>query len=226
MLNRTCERRARALWLCALALVGSGCAARQPIRSFPDLQTRLHPGTTVYVIDRGGTETKGKVVEVSASALVLDVNGSRRRMEQSSVLEVQNRGDSLWNGALIGLGVGVSALLISDPAYERCTNDPRNVCANPHAGERFLAVAIMGAAGAGIDALIRSRHDVYLAPGEGRPAASAGLALRGPEGSASIGLVRRDPSSSMVCAGAGSIAQLSNCLRTSSVTTTSTQRMK
>ena len=94
--------------------------------------------------DTVGTETKVTIVDVSASALVLDVAGSRRRMEQSAVLQVRRRGDSLWNGLLIGLGVGVSALLISDPAYERCTNDPRNVCANPHVDERALAVASMG----------------------------------------------------------------------------------
>lgn len=76
-------------------------------------------------------------------------------MEQGSVRQVQRYDDSLWNGLLIGVGVGASTLLISDPTYERCTKDPRNVCANPQIGERVLAVGVMGAAGAGIDALIR-----------------------------------------------------------------------
>ena len=45
----------------ALALVvGAGCAAKQPARSFVDLQQRLHSGNTVYVIDDTGHETKGR----------------------------------------------------------------------------------------------------------------------------------------------------------------------
>ena len=70
-------RRLATAWvLTVAAIVGGGCAARQPARSFLDLQERLHPGNTVYVTDTAGTETKGKVVEVSAAALVLDVKGA------------------------------------------------------------------------------------------------------------------------------------------------------
>ena len=145
-------------------VVCGGCAARQPVRSFSDLQQRVHSGNTVYVIDNTGNETKGTIVDVSASALVLDVNGGRRRMEQDTVRQVQRYGDSLWNGLLIGAAVGIAGMLIADPTYDRCQDDPRKLCANPQTGQRVLAVAVMGAAGAGIDAFIRGRTQVYLAP--------------------------------------------------------------
>jgi hypothetical protein len=128
------------------------------------LQDRLHSGNTVYVTETTGTETKGKIVEVSATSLVLDVNGIQRRLDQGSVQDVQRRGDSVWNGLLIGAAVGASAMLLADPTYERCANDPQRLCANSHMGERVLAVGVMGAAGAGIDALIGHRRYVYVAP--------------------------------------------------------------
>lgn len=161
------ERRLGTAWLWTVAvIVGGGCAARQPARSFLDLQERLHSGNTVYVTDTTGIETKGKVVEVSASALVLDVKGIHQRMDQGSVRHVQRQGDSLWNGMLIGVAVGASAMLIADPTYQRCTNDTRKMCANSQIGQRVLAIGIMGAGGAGIDALIGRRRYVYLAPGQ------------------------------------------------------------
>jgi hypothetical protein len=150
--------------LCTLTLVVSGCAARQPARSFSDLQQRLHAGNTVFVIDNAGSETKGKIVDVSASAMVLDVNGTRRRMEEDSVRQVQRFGDSVWNGLLVGASVGAAGMLIADPTYEPCQNDPQKLCADPQTGQRVLAVGVTGAVGAGIDALIRGRHQVYLAP--------------------------------------------------------------
>ena len=164
--------RLRRVWLCAAAvIVAGGCAARQPARSFLDLQERLHSGNTVYVTETTGAETKGKIVEVSDSALVLDVNGAHRRLDQGSVRDVQRRGDSLWNGLLIGVAVGGSAMLLADPTYEPCATDPQRRCANSHMGQRVLAVGVMGAAGAGIDALIGRRRYVYLAPGRSPQAA-------------------------------------------------------
>ena len=149
---------------CSLAFVLlTGCAARTPARSFPDLQPRLKRGATVYVIDSTGNETKGRIVEVSSSALTLAVDGVQRRMEQETVRQVQTYGDSLWNGVVIGMAMATPGMLIADPTYGPCTNNARMQCANSRVGQRLLGVGIMGAVGAGIDALMRSRHQVYLA---------------------------------------------------------------
>lgn len=153
----------RALF-CALALlVVAGCAARTPARSFSDLQQRLKPDATVIVIDSTGSETKGTVVNVSPSALILAVDGVQRRMGQESVRQVQSYGDSLWNGFLIGMAVATPGLLIADPTYAPCPDNAQMRCANSQIGQRILAFGIMGGAGAGIDALIRRRHQIYLA---------------------------------------------------------------
>jgi len=167
MVSRINGHRALPTWLTVLTLItGGGCAAKQPARSFSDLQQRVHSGNTVYVLDDTGSETKGKIVDVSPSALILDVNGIRRRMEQDGVRQVQRYGDSLWNGFFIGVAVGIPGMLISDPTYGPCTSDPQKPCANAQAGQRVLALGFMGAVGAGIDALIRGRRQVYLAPGQ------------------------------------------------------------
>jgi hypothetical protein len=166
MLSSSHQRRVLRALVCTVATILAGsCAARQPARSFVDLQQRLHSGNTVYVIEKSGVETKGKVVEVSGFALVLDVKGIQRRVDRGTIRSVQ-RGDSLWNGMLIGVAVGASAMLLGDPKYERCTNDAQRLCANPQTGQRLLAVAVAGAGGAGIDALIGRRRYVYLAPNQ------------------------------------------------------------
>jgi hypothetical protein len=115
------------------------------------------------VIDSTGTETKGKVVDVSSSALTLTVHGVQRRMEQETVRQVQTYGDSLWNGLVIGMAVATPGTLIADPTYGPCPNNERMRCANSLVAQRLLGIGIMGAVGAGIDALIRSRHQVYVA---------------------------------------------------------------
>lgn len=153
--------------LCALALLAvAGCAAKAPARSFSALQQRLKPDSTVFVTDNAGSETKGTVVNVSPSALILEVDGVERRMEQQSVRQVQSYGDSVWNGFLIGMAVGTSFALISDPRYEPCPDNAQMRCGNPQVGQRTLGVGVMAGVGVGIDALIRRRHQVYLAAGQ------------------------------------------------------------
>jgi hypothetical protein len=215
--SRVHEHRLRTAGMCTIAVIMSGgCAAKQPARSFLDLRERLHSGSTVYVTDTTGTETKGTIVDVSASSLILDVNGFDRRMDQGSVRDVQRHGDSLWNGMLIGVAVGASAMLMADPRYERCANDTQKLCANPQMGQRVLAVGIMGAVGAGIDALISGRHYLYLAPGQ-RPSEARAPAVSVPlSRSTAIAFIAPDSQQRTVhgCDSATSIAQLVSCLQT------------
>ena len=214
MVSSAHDCRLLTTWLCVVAIVaGGGCAVRQPARSFVDLQERLHWGNTVYVTDTTGTETKGKFVEVSGSTLVLDVRGTQRRFDQAGILDVQRRGDSLWNGTLIGLAVGASAMLLGDPKYERCANDAQRRCQNPQTGQRLFAVAVAGAAGAGIDALVGRRRYVYLAPGQ--PVQARAASPRGfPIGrSSDLAFVTHhlNQSAATACGVPGSISQFVKC---------------
>ena len=47
MVSWAYERRLGTAWLCTVAVIlAAGCAAKQPARSFRDLQERVHSGNT------------------------------------------------------------------------------------------------------------------------------------------------------------------------------------
>jgi hypothetical protein len=147
-----------------MIVAASGCAARAPARSFADLQHRVSPGATVYVIDNTGTEVRGRLKDISSAGLILGVDGADRRIAADSVRQVQRYGDSLWNGLLIGMAVATPGMLIADPTYDPCPADPGRRCANSMVGQRILGIGVTGALGAAIDASIRGRHQIYLSP--------------------------------------------------------------
>lgn len=170
-----------ALCCSLLVLAAVGCGARDPVRTFPELEQQLARGTTVYVVDDAGTETRGKVVAVSPADLTVAVDGVDRRLPEQSVRQVDTYGDSLWNGLLIGLASMTPGMMIADPTYSACPNAPGRRCADGQVAQRLLAIGIGGAVGVGIDALRRSRQPVYLA--QGAPSTSAdrsGPQVRGP----------------------------------------------
>jgi hypothetical protein len=150
--------------LCLSLVAATGCGASRPTRPFSNLQQVLKPGNSVYVVDNTGAETKGKVVAVSSSALMLEVDGVPRSIGQDSVSQVQRYGDPLWNGFVIGAAVATPAILLSDPAKKPCGVNLQRRCGEVQVGQRVLAIGIMGLIGTGIDALIRRRHSVYEAP--------------------------------------------------------------
>jgi hypothetical protein len=156
-------RGALAGWMVLLA-GAQGCAAVRPAVRFSDLPARLGRGSTVYVTDAGGRETKGKVDDVSPAALTLEVDGTRQVISAATIQKIERDGDSPWNGIAIGAGIGAAAALISDPQYRPCRNDPAARCANAQIPQRLLFVGAMGVGGAGVDALYRRRHLVYLVP--------------------------------------------------------------
>ena len=57
---------------CLLGVLPTLSAAQEPVRAFDQLNTRLKVGDTVYVTDVQGREVKGKIRELSGSALSLD----------------------------------------------------------------------------------------------------------------------------------------------------------
>lgn len=65
---------------------------------------RLRPGQEIRVLGSGRQSWTGRLTEVSADALVLDIGASKRKLAQSEVSEVQVK--SRAKSALIGLGVG------------------------------------------------------------------------------------------------------------------------
>lgn len=150
---------------CACAMLVAACGAKAPVSTFPALQTRIRPGHTVYVIDTGGRESRGTLVTVSATELVIGGDDQVRRFASGDVRQVQRYGDSLWNGTLIGIAAVTPGTLLADPQYGPCQSDPDGSCAKTGVGSRAIAIGLGGLMGMAIDALIRHREPVYVAPG-------------------------------------------------------------
>lgn len=131
-------------------------AAAQEARSFEQLQVLVKPGDTIQVTDFMGRTTKGKVAELSNTVLRFSVNGSTRDLSKADIYRIEQwRGDSLKNGALIGLGVGVGMGAVSMFFCEHGDNSCKVATMGVTAG-------IYTAVGAGIDALIPSKQTIYF----------------------------------------------------------------
>ena len=63
---------------------------------------------SVYVLDAQGIETKGRLVNWTGSQIVLQTDIGQRIFKPGEAVRLDLRGDSLKNGALIGLGVGLA----------------------------------------------------------------------------------------------------------------------
>ena len=139
-----------------MVLAAASVEAQVIAGNFDQLRVLVKPGDTLTVTDGTGGRLRGKLMDVSASSLELDVAGTRRLFQDTDVATIEKRGaDSLKNGALIGL---VTAGAIFGPAFGALT------------GEWGAAVAVglmysgIGAGiGVGIDALIEGERVVYAA---------------------------------------------------------------
>lgn len=147
------------LCLCAAA---PGTAAAQGIAtSYQELRLLVRAGDKVTVVDHTGQKVSGRITDLSSTSLALVVDGRPREWRETEVATItQRRGDSLTNGALIGLGTGagISAIGIAISSANDVYDD---VNAGEVAAVIALYAAIGAGIGAGIDALI-SRHRVIF----------------------------------------------------------------
>ena len=121
---------------------------------------------TAYVVDEGGVETQGKLLQLDAKTVVLLIDGMRREFDLARVSRVCQRGDSLKNGAITGAVVGVVFGLLS-AAIAECRNDDGGYGGCPGIGRvgiALLSTAFYSAVGTGIDAAIQGRRVLYQAP--------------------------------------------------------------
>jgi hypothetical protein len=163
-------------------------AAAQGIAgSFQELRLLVGPGDTVTLVDPTGQKVSGKITDLSASSLAMMVDGRPREWRETDVVTItQRRGDSLGNGALIGLGVGAALAGIGSAVYAA------NTVGDTGGGEVAAVIAIYGGIGAGIgtgvDALIAKPRLIFdrragagvsltIAPEIGRARAGARLSV-------------------------------------------------
>jgi hypothetical protein len=139
----------------ALLVLGKCEVAAQQARSFVQLQVLVKQDDTVTVTERGGTVTKGRIVAVTDSSLLLRARGVLRDLSETDVVEIrQRRSDSLTNGAKYGAIAGgafgiLGALLVSGDCIG---------CGVAVAG---MYTAMGAGIGAGIDALIVRQKTIF-----------------------------------------------------------------
>src|SRR5688500_5089491 len=140
---------------CVLLLLFSTPALPQgPATSFGQLiaEGAVRPDPTVYVTDVWGRRAKGKLDELRPGSILLTQGSQTIRLAETDVSRIQ-RGDSLANGLLLGLGAGLAAAWIAPHLF---CDLPDDECA----GIVFAAIGLPSmaggaAAGALVDAAIK-----------------------------------------------------------------------
>jgi hypothetical protein len=156
----------------ALLSLASPALAQSTAKSssdLPDQWNGLVPAalTTVFVRDTSGTDTTGKLLELSRDSLTILVGQHEQRFDLATVTGIQKR-DSLKNGTIAGAVVGVVMGVISSSLAD-CSGSGHSTCPGFRVAMVALSTGVYAGLGAGIDALIPGRTTIYSA----RPTSSA-----------------------------------------------------
>jgi hypothetical protein len=133
------------------------------VYSFGNVPMRVKKGDSVQVTDVAGHRVTGKLENVSASSIVVLVDGRPLDIPDADVRRVVRSRDSLWNGFAIGATFGAVGGGMS------CSGVAGRLGCGTAAGLAY------GAIGAGIDALIGGSKIAYIAPSEPRTTAASRL---------------------------------------------------
>ncbi len=120
--------------------------------SAQELSGKVEAGDTIFITDRNGVQTAGRLLNLAPEGLTLLVGAQERLIPRGGVGRIEKR-DSLWNGMLTG--GAVSAGLVGMIAGAACSSD----CG----GFELPVTVFYGAVGAGIGALIDSAAHNYSA---------------------------------------------------------------
>lgn len=135
---------------------------RRTIETFDTLSQRIRPGQTVYISGAAPGETEGRLISVSDASVTLLVQGSKREFLKDDIRLVARRGDSLKNGALIGMAVVAAWGLIGALITEDVESPGRLYGEAPPALAVYGIVLGMGAGvGALVDAAVKGKTVVY-----------------------------------------------------------------
>jgi hypothetical protein len=143
----------------SLCVVLAGlCLARPAAAQIPDQSYQSNGKVKgfqiVYVTDALGSETKGKLLSWIGSEIVLETGDGSRTYKPGEAVRMDLRGDSLKNGALVGLGVG---LAMGGLAAAGCD------CGGGDAAIVVFSAAFYTFVGVGIDALVPGRTPLWNA---------------------------------------------------------------
>jgi hypothetical protein len=144
--------------LLVAAPVRAQTAGPQQPASIAAAARRLPPRATVFITEANARRVEGTLIEVTAAGLRVESGGEIRLVEAGDVRVLEwQRPDSLWNGVLVGAGIGAIPgiyWLIADP------NECGGMCP-----EELALIGIGAAAGGLIDRLISKKVTVFRSGG-------------------------------------------------------------
>jgi hypothetical protein len=144
-----------------LSTVPSVSVAQAVSEQWPGLSTS--DLQTVYLLDRSGLETSGRLLALDPDSVMLLVDGAERRFDMTDVTRIQKR-DSLRNGTLIGAAIGAVMGIVAAGISDCPGNDPGGSCGGLRTATFAASLGMYTALGAGVDAMIRGRTTIYAAP--------------------------------------------------------------
>lgn len=142
-----------------LVLAAATVHAQDATTSFDQLPQLLRQGETVTVTAASGTVLKGRVVDVSPSALALSVHGQLREYAADDVLKItRTRTASIGKGAAWGAGIGAGFFGILGVMAGGSD------CAECLTRQVLMSTGISAGIGAGFAALSISEHLLFVKP--------------------------------------------------------------
>jgi hypothetical protein len=160
----------------SLLLAASTAHAQNAPQTFDRLPMN---GQEVYVVPEAGAEVEGRLIAFDQDSIALWANGARRTFLREDVRRIYRRGDSLMNGARVGMMVGlVTSIGLSVAAsIDACDDFTNEITIGCIGLVNIAMMSVMAPAGIGlglvvgatIDSLHRGRTLIYQRP--------AGLAI-------------------------------------------------
>lgn len=168
-------RLALLLNVCAMSV-----ASAQPVPSIPEDFSGMTQGRELIVVEESGVETTGRLVRVTPDTLTMTIEGRIHTFTRQQVTTIFERGDSVKNGAVIGLVAGAAIGLTAGASKTTCGRDNVGIglitaylyyspCTlNERVSQGLREGALLGVLGAGlgaaVDALIPGRRVLYEKP--------------------------------------------------------------
>ena len=147
--------------LILLCAWGGASAGQAQAQDFSSIQLENLP--IVFVEEKSGAETQGRLISITPDAIRIDVAGAQRTFAPAEVVKIDRRGDSLKNGALIGAAIGLVTGFIGDCPRAGTNTNGSDGCPGARVAYVLGGSAIWAGIGAGIDALIPGRTRLWPA---------------------------------------------------------------
>ena len=180
----------------ALLFLMISCVATSAHAQSPDaIREKVKDGDKVTITDERGRSFSGRIGGISGDTVTLLKGDKRTELPLAQVLKIDRPKDPVWNGALLGLGVGAAVGLWQaryDEDYYQ-GDDPFcgvgffDNCTDPAPSKTTYAIGwgVVGAlVGAGVDGLIHRGDRTIYRRGSASKITLAPLAGRGRRGAA------------------------------------------